>query len=194
MYELYGTSRTRALRVLWLLAELDLPFVHHADGPRSNPVLALNPSGKVPVLVTDGAILTDSTAIMTFLTDRHGRFSQPPGSVDRARQDGITQMLLDEFDALLWTAARHSFILPAEHRLPAIKDSLRWEFGHNAARLAARLTGPFVLGDAMTLPDIILTHCLTWAIAARFDLTEPVLRDYLDRMRARPAYIRAAAM
>ena len=193
MYQLYGSTKTRAMRVIWLLHELGQPFEHFPEAPRSEQVRALHASGKVPVLVVDGTILTDSTAIMTYLCDKHGDFTYPAGSLDRARQDGMTQMLLDEFDAVLWVASRHSFILPPDQRLPAIKDSLRWELANHAKRLAERLTGPFLMGDRMTLPDIILTHCLSWAVAAKFDIAEPVLRDYLDRMRARPAYVTAAA-
>jgi glutathione S-transferase len=193
MYQLYGSTKTRTMRVVWLLHELGQPFDHFPEAPRSENVRRLHSSGKVPVLVVDGTILTDSTAIMTYLCDKHGDFTHPAGSLDRARQDGLTQMLLDEFDALLWTGSRHSFILPPDQRVPAIKDSLRWEFANHAKRLADRLAGPFLMGDRMTLPDIILTHCLIWAKVAKFDIAEPDLLAYLDRMCARPAYLSAAA-
>ena len=82
---------------------------------------AFNPAGKVPVLVVDGEPITDSTAILHYLADRHRALTYPAGTLDRARQDSLTQFLLDEFDAALWVAARHSFILPEELRMPAIK-------------------------------------------------------------------------
>ena len=191
MYHVHGTTRTRTARVLWLLEELGTPYQHHDHAPQSPEVRALNPSGKVPVL-TDGAlVLTDSTAILTHLADTHSAFTHPPATADRARQDALTFLILDEFDACLWTAARHGFVLPPEHRLPAIKDSLRWEFDQASTRLAPRLEDPFLMGDTMTVPDIILTHCLLWAMAARFPLSEPALLDYFARMRARPALQRA---
>ena len=80
----------------------------------------------------------------------------------------MTQFLLDELDACLWTAARHSFVLPEAMRLPAIKDSLKWEYARSLQRLADRMAGPFLMGDEMTVPDIIATHCLGWGVAARF--------------------------
>ena len=49
------------------------------------------------------------------------------------------------------------------------------------------------MGDMMTVPDIILAHCLVWALAAKFPIVEPRLSGYLDLLRARPAYQRAAA-
>lgn len=188
-YTVIGPLRTRTFRVLWMLEELGVPYRHEAHMPRSDAVRALNPAGKVPVLVADGVPLTDSAAIIQFLADRHGRLTMPAGTIERARQDGFTQFLLDEFDALLWTAARHSFILPEHLRHGAIKDTLRWEFRNAEAELARRLgRGPYLMGEAFTVPDIILTHCCNWARVARFPIEEPTIRDYLDRTRARPAY------
>ena len=149
MYTLIGTPGTRTFRVLWILEEIGAPYTHEAAPPRSPRATALNASGKVPILLVDETPLTDSTAILTYLADRHGQLTFPAGSIERARQDGLTNCLLDEFDALIWTATRHSFVLPPEQRLPAIKDSIRWEFARNAARLADRLgDGPFLMGEA----------------------------------------------
>jgi len=193
-YTVIGNSSSRAARVLWMLEELGLPYEHINVKPRTDEVMRFNPSGKVPVLLVDGQPITDSTAILTHLADATGQMTVPAGTLARARQDALTQAILDEFDALLWTAARHSFILPPEQRVPAVKDSLRWEFARNERLMAGRLgAGPFLLGAAMTVPDIILAHCGAWARSAKFDITEPALTAYVDRMLARPAYQRARA-
>ena len=99
----------------------------------------LSPTGKVPVLIADHVPITDSTAILTFLADRHGQLTHPAGSLDRARQDSLTQFLLDEFDSALWVAARHSFILPEALRMPGIKTSLHWEFERSQTTLVQRM-------------------------------------------------------
>jgi glutathione S-transferase len=193
-YTVIGATRTRTARVLWLLEELGVPYKHLPAMPRSGDALRHNPAGKVPVLLVGDLALTDSTAIMTFLADAHGRFTAPAGTLARAAQDGMTQRILDECDALLWTASRHSFILPEEMRLPAIKDSLRWEFARNMSALAERLgDGPYLMGAEVTVPDFLLAHCLGWAQSAKFVVEEPRLSRYLERMRARPAYQRAMA-
>jgi glutathione S-transferase len=194
MIKVYGTAKSRAARVLWVLEELGVPFEHVNAGPRSAEVLAVNPSGKVPVLEVDGAAITDSTAIMQFLADRHGALTCPAGTLDRARQDAHLHFLLDEMDAILWTAARHSFILPEDKRCPEVKDSLKWEYARSLDRLAERLgDGPFLMGEVMTVADILAAHCLIWGIGAKFPAPEGALADYLARMRARPAFARAMA-
>jgi glutathione S-transferase len=195
MYSVIGTAKSRAFRVLWMLEELGEPYTHIPANPRSDGVVQFNPAGKVPVLIDDGTPITDSTAILTYLADRHGELTHPAGTLDRARQDSLTQFLLDEFDAALWLAARHSFILPEEMRLSAIKNTLRWEFEASQKTLVNRMgEGPFLMGDKLTVPDIILTHCLSWALGARFPIVEHDLTTYLDRMRHRPAHQRATAL
>ena len=192
-YTVIGARTTRTARVLWLLEELGQPYDHIAARPRSDAVLRVNPSGKVPVLVVDGVTLTDSTAILTFLADRHGQFTYPAGSVKRARQDGFLMRVLDEIEGLLWAASRHSIILPEAMRVPALKPVLIWEYERNLARLADGFAGPYGMGEEMTLADIVLAHCLKWAEAARFPAPAPVLAEYLAQMTARPAFLRAMA-
>lgn len=195
MYRVVGNVRSRAFRVLWMLEELGVAYQHTASGPRSDEARRYNPSGKVPVLLVDDQAITDSTAIITYLADRHDAMTAPAGSLARARQDAVTHFLLDELDAVLWTAARHSFVLPEEHRVPAIKDSLRWEFQTAQRRLGDAIADrDFVAGDEMTVPDIIATHCATWALNARFELTDERVLAYLARMRDRPAHRRASAL
>ncbi len=192
MYTVIGGVRSRTLRVLWMLEELGQPYQHLPAAPRSDEVRAHNPAGKVPVLLVDGTPLTDSTAILTYLADRHGQLTFPAGSLDRARQDGHTQFLLDEFDALLWTASRHSFILPEELRVSAVKDSLKWEYERSLERLDERIgDGPYLMGEAMTVPDIIAAHCAGWAVNAKFPEPNESVQAYFDRLRGRDAFRRA---
>lgn len=195
MYIVIGGLRSRTFRVLWMLEELGQPYEHRAAAPRSEDVTAHYPAGKVPVLLEDGVALTDSVAIMTYLADKHGALTFAAGTLDRARQDGHTQFINDEIDANLWTAARHSFILPEEMRLPQIKDSLKWEVERAFARLADRLgDGPFLMGKSVTVPDLLATHCGNWAKGANFPEPPALVAAYFDRMRARPAYLRTQAL
>ena len=194
MYQVIGTRASRAFRVLWLLEEIGQPYEHSAAAPRSDEALAANPSGKIPAFRDGEAVLTDSTAIMTYLADKHGALTHPAGTVARARQDALTHQVLDDLDAVLWTAARHTFVLPEEHRVPQVKEPLKWEFEQNLSRLSTALEGPFVMGDTMTVPDILLAHCLLWAGKAGFPEPDARLADFNARMMAREAFQRAAAL
>jgi glutathione S-transferase len=188
MYTVIGRANSRATRVLWMMEELGLTYDHIPAAPQSEGVVSFNPAGKVPVLIEDGTPITDSTAIIQYLADKHGALTAKAGTIDRARQDSLTQFLLDEFDAALWMAARHTFILPEALRQTAVKDSLKWEFANSQKTLVRRMgEGPYLMGAQMSVPDIILTHCGVWAQIAKFPITESKLAGYLKRMLARPA-------
>ena len=195
MYTVIGRANSRATRVLWMLEELGAQYEHVPAAPQSEGVVSFNPAGKVPVLIENGTPITDSTAIIQYLADKHGSLTFAAGTLDRARQDSLTQFLLDEFDAALWMAARHSFLLPEAMRQSAIKDSLIWEFTNSQKTLVHRMgEGPHLMGQQMTVPDIILTHCGIWAGVAKFPIHEPRLSAYLARMRERPALAKVLAM
>ena len=195
MIEVIGASASRAFRVLWMLEELGAGYRHISVKPHAPEVIRCSPAGKIPVVIIDGEPLTDSTAILQHLADRQGDFTFRAGTIERARQDGWTCLLLDEFDACLWTAAKHSFVLPEEVRVKAVKPALKWEFGKAVARLAARMgDSPFLMGESMTVPDFILTHCLGWANIAGFAHSEPAVDAYFERLRSRPAFHRVSQL
>lgn len=188
MYEVIGSKASRAFRVLWMLEELGLDYDHTPAGPRSAEAMAVNPTGKIPALKVDDTVVTESVAIMTYLADRYGTLAYPAGSLARARQDALTHQILDDVDCALWMAARHSFVLPEERRVPAIKDALKWEYEHSIARLADALEGPFLMGEAMTVPDVLLVHCLRWAEIAKFPHPGEALAAYRTRLEERAAF------
>lgn len=194
MYEVIGSKASRAFRVLWMLEELGVEYDHTPAGPRSKEALAANPSGKIPAMRVEGVVLTDSVAIMAYLGDVHGRLTYKAGTLERARQDALTHQILDDVDSVLWMAARHGFVLPEERRVPAIKDSLKWEYARNIARLEEALVGPFLMGDEMTVPDILLVHCLRWAEIAKFPEPGAVVAEYRARAEARVAFQRVTQM
>ena len=192
MYTVYGQTQSRAFRVIWMLEELGVPYEHVPLAPRSDELVALNPLGKLPVLRDGDLVVQDSTAILTYLADKHGALTFPAGTPERAHQDGITGFLLDTFDAAIWTAARHSFVLPKERRVAGIKESLIWEFEQNQAHAVRFLgEGPFLMGDTITIADILLANCLSWARIAKFPIVEPALKDYAKALSDRPAFRRA---
>ena len=188
MYKVIGGVKTRAFRVIWMLEELGQPFELIPAGPRTEEAKAYNPTGKVPALLDGQELLTDSVAIMQYLADKHGALTAPAGTVARARQDAMTCWLIDEFDAILWATAKHSFVWPKEMRVPEIKASLKAEFTRSASVLADRLEGPFLMGDQITVPDLLAVHCLNWSIGAGFDPVDKRLAEWASGMRKRDAF------
>ena len=74
--KLYGFGNSRSFRVIWMFQELNVQFEYHKLNPNKGQLeeeffLKLNPSGKVPVLVDQELILTESAAIITYLGDKY---------------------------------------------------------------------------------------------------------------------------
>jgi glutathione S-transferase len=195
MYQVYGLKRNRTMRVLWMLEEVGAPYELIEAAPRSDAIKALNPSGKVPALKDGDLVATDSVAICQYLADKHGALTFPAGTAERARQDALTQFTVDQVEGALWTAAKHAFVLPEEHRVAAVKDTCRFEFAQALDHLAAKLgSGPYAFGDTFTVPDLLLGHCVGWAKAAKFELPESGrVADYFAAITSRPALKRAMA-
>ena len=193
-YTVYGTVNSRAFRVLWMLEELGQPYDHVPAGPQSPEIRAVSPLGKVPALGVDGTVIPDSMAILTYLADHHGALTHPAGTLDRARQDAWSYRILDEIESLLWTAAKHSFVLPEGERVADVKPACRAEYERNITRIMDEAQGPYLMGETMTVPDILLGHCGNWARAAKFPDGPESFGAYLKNLRARPAFKAVTAL
>ena len=86
MLDVYAFATPNSVKVTIALEELDLPYTLHGvnvrKGEQKTPkFLALNPNGKVPVLVeTEQAFsLTESAAILVFLAEKTGRLLPAQG-------------------------------------------------------------------------------------------------------------------
>lgn len=194
MYTIVGHPASRAMRVAWVLEELGQPYGWRLAEPRSPEIFAVNPLGKVPALVMEDQVLYDSIAICQFLADRHGGLTHPPGSTARAHQDAILNHIVAEVDAALWTASKHRFVLPEEHRKDGMGDVALFEFGKAMTELdALKGDAPFLAGDFCTVPDLVLCHCAGWAYTRRFPLPSGAFGDYLKSVRKRPSIAAAQA-
>ncbi len=194
MYQVIGTARSRAMRVFWMLEELEQEYEILEAGPRSKLTAEVNPSGKVPALIVEGKTLLDSVAIMQFLADRHNALTFKAGTFERAEQDSFTQFACDEMDGVLWHAGKHTFYYPEKLRVPQVMAAAKWDFARAMTTLEARLgDNEFVMGEQITVPDLLISHCAGWALGSKFELPKGKLGDYFKRLRARPAMKRALA-
>lgn len=196
--KLYGYRNGRTLRALWALEEVGTPYeyvevdIMHGQG-REPWFLEINPSGKVPVLDDGGAIITESAAICLHLAEKYPehRLLPPAGTSDRTECYKWISFILTELDAPLWTIAKHRFGLPEERRVPAVIDTANWEFEVAVKILATGLGGrPYLVGDSLTVADILAGHTLVWANSTRLAIPN-TLMSYLNSLTIRDAFKRA---
>ena len=85
----YHAPHSRALAVNILLEELGVPFERRVlnltkNEQRQPAYLAVNPMGKVPAIVHNGALVTEQVAIFIYLADAFPSAGLAPALADRA--------------------------------------------------------------------------------------------------------------
>ena len=192
--ELYGLGRpTRTTRVAWALEEAGVDYDLHAIDPRTDDFLAINPMGKVPALVVDGQVLTESGACCFWVADQFPDAGLAPaaGTWERAQTDRWAQFVLTELEQPLWLKAKHSFALPKDVRVPEVKPAAAWEFARATQVLEKAVEGrTHLVGDRFTVADLLATHTVIWAQHSKFAVP-PAVMAYAAQHMMRPALQRA---
>lgn len=190
---LHYAPRSRSLRVLWLLEELGARYtlvpMSLARGDQKRPeFLALNPMGKVPTVTIDGHPVWETPAIIAHLCDVFPEADLAPRLATPARADFYRWL---SFGTAVMEPAFMD--LKKGHQVNALQAG--WgDFASMKAALAAGLSeGDWILGSRFSGADVLIGGNLNWFTAwapGDFDGI-PGLPAYLDRIRARPALIRA---
>ena len=188
--KLYGTPPTRATRVQWLLNELEIDCEFIGLNPL-DPVpelLALNPAGKLPVLVDGDVVLTESAAIPLYLAEKFPDKGLIPSDLaDRAQMYRWMFFLVTEIEQPLWRIALNTTIYPEEDRTTAdIKNATRDCKKMVAVFEQHMAERDFVAGNRLSVADFIAAYTLDWANEADMLVEAPRLRSFVETMYARP--------
>jgi glutathione S-transferase len=200
MIRLYYAPRTRAVRVRWLLEELELPYVLERVAfvpPAQGFFAQATPSGKIPVIDDDGVTFGESGAIVEYIVDRYGGGRLAPPIDSAARGPYLQWLHFAEGTASvpLSTILWHAVYKGDADRLPTVMADAR-ERAHTTLTIAERAldTGDYLPGPEFSAADIQL--CFTIAAATVLgviDERHPNLQAYLKRLQARSAFQRAVA-
>jgi len=190
---LYHHPFSRAANVVWMLEEVgvdyELKFVDLMKGAHKQPdVLALNPMGKLPIVVDGEAVVTESAAIGLYLADRYAAGRLAPALDDPKRGSYL----------------RWSFFAPSVIEPGLMAKAAGWTYkegqagwGSHAAMLdaieAAVSSGDYVLGADFSMVDVIFGGTLRYMLG--FEMLEPrdAFRAYVERLEARDGLKRAEA-
>jgi glutathione S-transferase len=213
MITVHHLNNSRSQRVLWLLEELELPYeiVHYQRDPKTmlapSTLRAVHPLGKSPVVVTDeGLTLAESGAVVETLIERHGngRLAPAAGTPDALRYrywlhyaEGsampplLLKLMFDQIEKAkmpffakpiakaIAGKAKAAFIMP---NIKTHLDFMEGELGKSK----------WFAGNAFSGADIQMSFPVEAALArGGLDASRPKLMAYLERIHARPAYLRA---
>ena len=191
--KLYEFAPTRSIRARWVLQELGVDFeavsVNLVAGEHKRPeFLAINPAGKVPVLVDGGEVVSESVAITVYLAEKYPENGLIPHDLDARGQ--VMRWLLfaaTELEQPLWRISKHTVLYPEDKRLPADIALAREDFAPMAEVLDRHMVDrEFVVGDSVTIADFVLAYTLDWAQLVGLLDGLPRLEGYMLRMYDRP--------
>ena len=197
---IYGIARTRAFRALWMAKELGLDFEHLPieigdDGAKSPEFLAINPNGRLPVIVDGDFVLFESLAITLYLAKKHSSGKLYPGTLeDEARTWQWSFWAVTEVDRGVNIWSLHAVRLPPVERNNALREEALKVLASPFKVLDAAVAQQFyLLGNKFTVADLNVAAVISRA--ADMDLSLwPHLKAWLARCLDRPAAQAALAL
>ncbi len=201
MIELWHSKDSRSLRALWTLEELGLDYRLHVlpFPPRLHDpdFTQINPLGTVPYFTDGDTRMTESAAIVHYLTQRHGAGTLAVAPEDPEYGDWLNWMY--HADATLTfpqtLVLRYGRFEPAERRQKqVVEDYTQWFFSR-LKLVNARLDGAeYLCAGRVTAADIAVGYALYLADVIGLGAhLKPQTRAWLERITARPAFARANA-
>ena len=197
MLQLYGNTRSRAMRCLWMLEEMGEPYElieksTRTDELQSADYVRLNPNARIPTLVDGDFVLWESMAINLYLTQRYAgpMHCAHPHVLGLSAQWSFWAML--EMEALLLDLLNHRAVLPEFARDPSYAERDELLLGKPLAVLNNTLTGrDHLAGGEFSVTDLNVASILVWGKMGRLNLSpHPNVARWLDSCLTRPAYSR----
>ena len=189
----YHSPQTRSSSVLVLLEELDAPYklrdLNFKTGAQRQPdYLAVNPLGKVPAIVHNGALVTELGAIFIYLADAFPQKQLAPPIGDPLRGP-----------YLRWLVFYGSAFEPAVMDRYMKKEPPRSTSAYGDFEGVMSLINDQLAAGALSARRAV--HRRRYSLGVRacagrqdFGLVpaSPQITAYIDRVTARPAFVRVA--
>jgi glutathione S-transferase len=152
---------------------------------------AINALGLVPVVRTDdGVILTENAAILQHVAEKLA-------GAGLGAKEGIERSKLQQWLCFIGTELHKGLFTPLLGKaVPAeVKSYTLEKYLSRLDHLDKHLKGREFLLDHFSVADAYLTTVLNWSIATpMIDFAKyPAVKDYLERMKKRPAVAKALA-
>ena len=194
MLKLFHSADSRSSRFVWLLEELDVSYeliytdIRRRSGRGASDPANLHPDKRVPALVHDGELVTESAAIALYLTDTFPTAGLGPviGSPGRAAYLTWLAFYAGEIE-MAYAMYERNWI-----DLDPFKTISRDYARVNQRVVSALSIGPYLMGQHFGAVDILASGPYRWL--RDFGPRSQQLDVWLERLAARPAAIRAAAL
>ena len=198
MMKLYFATGTCALASHIALEEAGAEYstvrINFATSEQRSPeYLAINPKGRVPSLVTDRGILTETPAMLAYIAQSYPKAKLAPV------EDPFRFAEVQAFNSYLCSTVH----VAHAHRMrghrwvddPAAMEAMKRKVPETVAACfelieSKMLQGPWVMGEAYTICDPYLFTLALWMKSDGVDPARfPKVKAHRDRMAERPANV-----
>ncbi|KAF1016394.1 MAG: Disulfide-bond oxidoreductase YfcG [Stenotrophomonas maltophilia] len=180
---LYHATRSRSSGALALLealgADYALQVLDLKAGANLAPAyLAINPMGKVPAIVHDGALVTEQVAIYLYLADLYPEAGLAPPIGVALRGPYLRWM------AFYGACFEPAMIDRAVHRDPPPQSMSPYNDADTVLQIieAQLAQGPYLLGEVMSTADVLWSNALDWTSQFGLVSPAPATAAYIARM------------
>lgn len=192
---LFHAPQSRSAGVLTLLEDLGAPYHLHvlnmkAGEQRQDAYLAVNPLGKVPAILQDGALVTEQVAIFLHLADLFPEAGLAPAIGDPLRGPYLRWMA---FYGSSYEPALIDKAMKREPGAPAMSVYGDFDMMLNAV-INQIAKGPYLLGDRFTAADVLWGAGLSWGTMFGIVPENPTVAAYVARVTGRPAFSKVQAL
>lgn len=201
MIRLYGVPGSRAMRSLWMLEELGVPYenikTNFATGDtRKADYLKINPNGHIPALQDGDVTLWESLAINLYLARKYDKGLWPKTIAGEAHTFKWSIWAMTEAEEPVLTTLLNRVFFPAEQRDAAKADDAAQRFDAPLHVLDGELAGKtYLLGNDFTVADLNVASVVCWAPMAGLDLGKAAnVAAWMSRCTSRPAYTKVMSM
>jgi glutathione S-transferase len=193
MIELYTWATPNGWKASATLEELGLDYTLHpvdiTSGAQKEPsFVAMNPNGRIPVIVDDGFVIFESGAIMIYLAEKSGRLIP----TDAKGRSQVIQWLMFQMGGLgPMQGQANVFYRYFPENIPAAINRYQSETKRLLSVLDTQLADNEFLAGDFSIADIAhfsWARIHNWAGVSIDDL--PNLLRWLDQLNARPALAR----
>ena len=194
MLTLIHAPNTRSTRILQLIHEMGIAdrvqlrqvSVLRQDGSGAVDPANPHPEGKVPALLHDGTLITESGAIILYLTALFPEAGLAPKPGTPARGTYLTWLFWYQgvMEPVLMTSA-----MGIQH--PGLARNFRGLDEANDRIRQALTRGAWLCGESYTAADLLCASA--YAFLPQFVPDEPAFRDWLARCASRPVLVKARA-
>jgi len=177
-------------------ADYETRWIDFAAGEQTKPdYLKINPKGRVPALVTERGVLTETPAILAYVAQTHPEAKLAP--LDDPFAFAELQAFVNYLCSTVHVAHAHRMRgyrwADDPAALEAMKQKVPQSVGACLDLIERKMfRGPWVMGEAYTIADPYLFTIARWMEVDGVDPTAfPHVIDHRDRMAERPAVQRA---